>query len=680
MTIRFPKALSMNVDDLIRNASLHVLGQDDIGNKAQEDVVRALLRAYGDNPGGFLYIEPCTARSTTRPPDALLVLEGIGVLVIEVKGHDLSVIEAVEAGSLQVRTKGFVRPMNPFHQADACMFQIKNAVERKLADPHRCPLFNRMVALPNIQSSDWVAKGFGECIQMNEVLFRDDIGDSKLLGKKIALLIASTMQRSGLTVPVDSSQLETIKAVFGDSATINESRNQEAASDELSLGAHIDELASLEKYLSQEQQAISRLPTAAHPRLIRGVAGSGKTIVLGNQVARMIQRRVTSEQDLFEGHKNLRVAVVCFNRALVSFIRDKTNLSYKQQTMESLPGRYVFFSHLNGLLKELCKNSPVAYLMVPLNPDPGDRAAKYRNKIAKFKAEQPDKYDSVAYDAIFVDEGQDFHPEEYRLLLDMIRKASPDNEKALTIFYDDAQNLYGQPRPNWGELGINVIGTRSRVMKECFRNTKQIIELAFNVLLGTKATQQAQTRTFADVNDLTRRDLVSERADGTYEVKFAERTYLDPEIREFSNRTEELEWLLQEIRMLINEHCVRPEDILVLFHKTTQYRDITSQLEPLKEDGLIEGFITPYGESPDRDAYIFRKGWLTVGTTKGCKGYDAFIVFIIGCNDFTPNREGRASFYVGATRAKLLLYLSGVAAVGSLLNEARDLLKGSQLA
>lgn len=47
---------------------------------------------------------------------------------------------------------------------------------------------------------------------------------------------------------------------------------------------------------------------------------------------------------------------------------------------------------------------------------------------------------------------------------------------------------YAKKRPRWKDIGIDVQrGDRARVMKDCFRNTREIVELGFNVLVGTQA-------------------------------------------------------------------------------------------------------------------------------------------------------------------------------------------------
>jgi superfamily I DNA/RNA helicase len=49
----------------------------------------------------------------------------------------------------------------------------------------------------------------------------------------------------------------------------------------------------------------------------------------------------------------------------------------------------------------------------------------------------------------------------------------------------------------------------------------------------------------------------------------------------------------------------------------------------------------------------------STSTIHSAKGYDAPIVFIMNAQGFGQDPKSRARFYVGATRAQLLLYITG---------------------
>jgi len=336
-------------------------------------------------------------------------------------------------------------------------------------------------------------------------------------------------------------------------------------------------------------------------------------------------------------------------------------------------------SHLNGLMWKLKERGwPLEYIPFKILKEVGNVvwAQMYREQIQKLANSQPELYHSLCFDALFVDEGQDFEPEEYQLMLDLIRPHEVTGEKPIIIFYDDAQNIYGKARPNWREIGLNLVGERSKVMSDCFRNTRQIVELAFNVLLGSQSPPdtKVETRTYADINYLKKLGVVKETGD-YIRIGFAEKEYKRPEVKDFQNRVAEIEWLSQEIVNLITFEKVRPEDILVVFFRpeTFEFKQLEQQISRQIPDLR---YIHPFGgNSFDKDKYIFQTDCLTISTVNGAKGYDAPIVFLVGADRFDSNTEGRASFYVAATRAKLLLYVSGVTCERSLLSESKDICK-----
>jgi superfamily I DNA and RNA helicase len=230
--------------------------------------------------------------------------------------------------------------------------------------------------------------------------------------------------------------------------------------------------------------------------------------------------------------------------------------------------------------------------------------------------------------------------------------------------------MYGRTRQVWRDIGINVVGGRAHVMKECFRNTRQIIELALNVLLGSAAPPEirALTRTYADIAYLKERGLVEENGD-LIEVRFAERMGEPPRVHPFTSQTDEILWVAQQIVHLVREDGVRREDILVLFRSSNEFDH--SRLESLITASMPGiGFVRPFGADQDIDQYIFQPGKLTISSVAGAKGYDAPIVFIVGADRFGTDTKARAAFYVAATRAKLFLYITGVGGRNSLFDEA----------
>ena len=659
-----------------QHATARVVGERDAENEAQARVVLAFIEQYGYNLDTRLYIEPSTARSTHRPPDLVLVDQSTGVLVVEVKSYSIDAIERLEAGSFYLRSDGFPKPRNPFKQVQNVLFDdIRDPTLRIIGDPYDMPLFGYTIAFPNITEAEWRGRGFHRALPSHQILFKEHVQDSSLLLERIADLTTERLERARLRCPLTPSQASAVYKVFGDSAVINEVREARMGVSENTLGAVLDELAVAEKRLSDEQQALSMLKLAGSPRLVRGVAGSGKTVVLANLVARYIKQRLAEPIDMFavKELEPLKVAVVCFNRALVQMLHQKVEAAFLQQTGKPLPKDVLLITHFQTLLYRHAEQGAWKYQSVKQGTAE-ERAKSYRKDWA-----DPARGNRPVYDAIFVDEGQDIEPEEYGLLSDLVRPHEKSGEKNLIVFYDDAQNLYAKPRPNWRSLGIEMVG-RSHVMKTCFRNTRDIVELAFNVLLGSAAPDElkVRTRTYADVDYLKRAELIVER-DTHMEVRFAERSFHRPNVQCFGSREDERAWVATKIVGLIQEERVRPEDILVIFKQPRSFGHLellTLLRERLSEEELT-GFMQPYfaGVEEHRDEYIFKPKHLTLATPNAAKGYDAHVVFLVGADLFPAEGDenaGRAAFYVAATRAKNVLYVSGVASgEHNLLNEAQ---------
>ncbi len=216
------------------------------------------------------------------------------------------------------------------------------------------------------------------------------------------------------------------------------------------------------------------------------------------------------------------------------------------------------------------------------------------------------------------------------------------------VFYDDAQNVYGHPRPNWRGIGLNVVGGRAHVMTECFRNTRPVIERAFNFLYGSWAKDRSSepTRAYGDVTHLEKAGLLVRDGD-RWRVYFAPRDGLHPQFSLLEDRQREDREIVERLRWLIEAEELRAEDILLLTHR----RDRAQQLAELVEAAQLKWVDTVHLVTRDRDAAVKRRGQLSVSTAASAKGYDAYCVLVAGAHDFPPTMGGRAYLYVACTRA-----------------------------
>ena len=637
---------------VVQQATCQVFGWQDASNDAHRAVLAAVIQTTKEETATIL-CEPSLARSTTRPPDIVIVCPVRGVTVIEVKGVALDDIgEIAPGGQFVIQYSSGARSRNPFAQVRNAMFDIKDAAQRIHHRPFRME-FQYIVALPRIKRAEWMARWGENALCPKQLIFGDD------LNKLVPALTRKAHKRleGAGVISWPAEELKAVHAAFGDSSVLFPEPEERVPrrTRETTLGEMFDESAEAYKTLSDEQQTLSAQYWGKGPRVIRGVAGSGKTIVLANNLARRVQR-LCGEQTLFPGEDfKPRILVVCFNRTLVPFIQKKVTTAYRQRTGSSPPDGIVDVFHLNSLMYHLSEKGFWRYQKVfEKGVSEEDRTQRYLSDLAYVKENDSAVFDAYAYDAIYCDEGQDFHESEFHLLSQLLKREQ--QEPSLFVFYDDAQNIHGKKRPNWQSLGLTVLGGRSHIMLECFRNTRQIVEAAFNTLYGTFAADKANvpTKAFGDVSTLADKGLL-ENVDDYWKVNFAKRVGLSAKATLVESEAAENSLVLERLQWLITQQDVRVEDILILSYTKKRIENLARFLGQSDSEWLPDLHVA----FKEKDEIIGQRKRLTLSTVASAKGYDAYCVLMIAGNEFKPNVDGRASFYVGCTRAIEYLEVTG---------------------
>ncbi len=405
------------------------------------------------------------------------------------------------------------------------------------------------------------------------------------------------------------------------------------------LGDQIARRRAMRPVLSREQERLCRLKLDGGPRLVRGVAGSGKTWVLAYWVARTV--RASS----FEG----RALVIYANRALHGMLDDLIARAWSElePTAERGPlprGRFRLV-HVRDLLDELLDEEGLP----PVEGYDFDAAA------LRYQAAVPDFSHRPRCTVMFVDEAQDVGPETLRLLAGLVRPRTPRAlHRPIHVFYDNAQNLYGRGTPRWSELGIPVRG-RSTVLETSYRNTRPIAELALNVL-----DRLVDLRRDPDHRELVRRGLVevSDREGEGLRVWFNEVDGPPPRFERFDERRTELRALGDRIVEWVDHEGVMPGDIRILANSSEVRQAVVAALtKSLRPLGVVV-------EGQARQTLSTSPRTIVVTTAHSFKGHEAEIVAVPGVERFVarsaePPRILARALYVALTRARSVLYVSG---------------------
>jgi len=401
-----------------------------------------------------------------------------------------------------------------------------------------------------------------------------------------------------------------------------------------SLGAQFARNRLMKPVLSREQQRLSNLELDGKPRLVRGVAGSGKTLVLSRWLAKTAMRLSTDPK--------ATIWAVYANRSLHRLIRESIEAAWRSSgVMGDFPWEQVRLLHVRDVLADLFSLAGSTLERFEFDYD---RAAEELLGMRQDWSEQ------AGCRALFIDEAQDLGPSTLRLLLMLVEQTSlaDKNSKSAHIFFDNAQNIYGRKTPKWSEFGLDMRG-RSTIMRESFRATRPITEFAINLL-----------QRLASPGDLTDHEelrslglLVAGQREGRewLEVKFSQVEGPPPIVRTFRERRDEFKSLEEDLTRLIVNEQVAAADICVLYNGPRALEAIVEHLEPLTGKLGLELSV-----QRSRD-FERRSNTLLVTTSHSYKGYESDVV-LIPCADQYTTSEGEvlaANLYVAMTRAKSIL-------------------------
>lgn len=211
-----------------------------------------------------------------------------------------------------------------------------------------------------------------------------------------------------------------------------------------------DEVPDIIRVMDLQQEQLARSLGDGH-RVIHGVAGSGKTMILGYRA-----------EHLAKLPSSKPILVLCYNKPLAQ----KLEATF---AVKGLAERV----HVRNFHK-WCRDQLVAYGQ-PVPEGFGDKMfqAQVDNVIRGVERKQ---IPSGQYQAVLIDEGHDFQPEWLKLVTQMV---DPETN-SLLVLYDSAQDIYGKSKArgfSFKSVGIQAAG-RTTILRINYRNTKQILQTA----------------------------------------------------------------------------------------------------------------------------------------------------------------------------------------------------------
>lgn len=385
-------------------------------------------------------------------PDFVVLHPRRGLLVLETKDWHLDTIQQAtkQAWTIVVHGKPKVL-INPLAQARHCAIQVVQALERdpqlvQASGPYQGKLafpWGHGVVLTRITRKQFDAAGLGEAIEPHHVICKDEMEesvDTEAFQQRLWAMFAHTFG-GAMSLP----QLDRVRWIMFPQIRV---KTQGALFDDQDTEA---DLPSIMRVMDLQQEQLARSLGDGH-RVIHGVAGSGKTMILGYRAEYLAKASTPTSKPIL---------ILCYNEPLavkLASMMDAKGLSDRV--------------HARNFHK-WCRQQLVSFGQ-ELPPQGSKMFDKMVDNV--IRAVERQQIPSGQYQAVLIDEGHDFAPEWLKLVTQMVDPST----NSLLLLYDDAQSIYERARSrqfSFKSVGVQAQG-RTTILKINYRNTRQILQTA----------------------------------------------------------------------------------------------------------------------------------------------------------------------------------------------------------
>lgn len=389
---------------------------------------------------------------------------------------------------------------------------------------------------------------------------------------------------------------------------------------------------------------------------IRGLAGSGKTIVLAMKAALMHLR-----------YPDAHILYTFWTRSLYQHIRRVITRFYRQFDDRDPDWSRLHIMHgwggqsAEGVYYNACvrfRYQPLTYSEASAkSAKPFDYACKQLLKSVKLKP---------MYDYIFVDEGQDFPSSFLSICVNLAENHS------MVYAYDELQTIFQLKAASPSEFAPDLELTEDIVLYKCYRNPREILVCAHALgfgLYGNRVVQMLENKEHWE--DIGYRVVRGDFTEGSHTIierpkenslDVISRSHAPTEIVQaiVSNTFEdEITVVVNSIQNDLSDGLL-PEDILVIVADDRNARNyltyIAQRLEALdiKTNNVHDDSLSLRDFQDD--------GRVTLSTIHKAKGNEAYMVYVVGIDALfaTPEVRERNMIFTAMTRAKGWIRLSGI--------------------
>jgi len=614
----------------------------------------ALKVALTDEPDGRAYFG-YTPRDENgliiKESDVLIIHPEFGICVIECKGCQIHHIEEI-IGDDWLMNGWYKKTISPLKQAEKAMYAVQNEINKFLKKEIGRPLrinYSHLVSLPFVTHQEWLEDEYDELAHLRgSILLKEDLEPEKIKQK---LLNCVRIKQSNITQ-------EEWRKIWSFCTKKGKRKHIYNLTSEQETVAKVINSIEYESMMFDTKQNEIDSVYPEGPQRLRGLAGTGKTVLLARRAAKIH----------FE-HPDWNIAFVFFTRSLYNSISLLIYYAYQELLEESnQESKSIDWNRLKVLHSWGSKKGGGFYADLTIKcgkipktvndvkhqldrivfPDEGFRIVC--NELEESQNDIP-----TLFDAVIIDEGQDLPPSFYRLAYEALSKpkrlywAYDEAQGVNSLIVPDSTSIFGRDKAT-NKPKVNLLGTykgggyRSYIMSSCYRTPRRLLMAAHAINMGLfredGAIQGVTTKENWELlgykvlegdfrsegNPVT---ITRNRKQSPHEVDrddFKYKSINDSLLttKVFDSESDELNWIAEEIADDIKVKGFNPNHIIITSPFSDYEKEYFARLKTNLNQKQIDVHLIDKG---DEDTFQ-KSDCVTISNIYRAKGNEAWKVYV----------------------------------------------------
>jgi superfamily I DNA and RNA helicase len=629
-----------------------LLSSSELKKSTTKSILWDKLKKITDTEDGYLYYKyPITGMSDSYTPCFTIVDYNNGILLLEIIEVTIDYLE------IRDDTTTWIINNNPIESPSLKLEDYKVRLENIIRNYRQIRdkiSVQEYIVFPTISHSEFIEKYasasidnllFGNFDTIDyKSLFKTHVNHLKEEEKKVYI---SVMQGAGpLIGNINTASTETVDT----------------------MGAAIKLLDKKMAILDAKQhEAAIQIPDG--PQRIRGMAGTGKTVILCMKAAYL--------HGLFPDAK---ILYTFHTQSLYNQVISLITKFYNEQNTSSPDWDKLLVLHSwggrtkEGVYYRTCQRNsiiPLGFKNVPYNTD-----EPLGYVCSSILAEEI----SEEFDYVLMDESQDFPPSFFQLIYKITKEP-----KRIIFAYDELQTLANTKIQDTKELfGYDNQGTplvdfstsgyyadeieKDIILEKSYRNPYELLMVAHGLGMGLYNTDGIMQiidneKIWNSIGyeiesgELKPNTQVTIKRPPENTISLVHECYNGGQknisCQKFNSIFDEIKWIAESINNDYKNEHVEPQNIVVISLNKDSYKNefplLQNHLFALGIPSIIPGY-----EGMERDKFS-EKGFVTLSTVFKAKGNEAFIIYVMSVEyiyHYTEFVHARNSIFTALTRTK----------------------------